>query len=251
MNAKDLTLKVIEGAVRILGSSTARGLDIVFPETCRVCSRWLNFDRERTLGLQALCCNCWHSIVRESCWVERLSVPSGQALKIVSRTVYSGIVKRLIYRLKYDGDRLLAGDLASILASGWPVVRRELDDDDPLVVPIPLHAQRRNSRGFNQSALLARQIARVAGVPCEAKALVRIKRTAPQHGLDRAKRRENLAGAFAGDSQRLAGRVIVLVDDIYTSGATLTEAAETVLACGAKRVCAFTLARALLGGGRT
>ena len=249
MLAKALTVKVIEKVGSILGSSVARGLDIVFPESCRVCARWLNFDRERTPRLQAICGHCWLAIVRESPWVEWLGAPSGQPFKIVSRTVYSGVVKKLIYKLKYDGDRLLAGDLALLLQSGWLAVRHELDDHASLVVPVPLHVERQNSRGFNQSELLARHVARVADLRLDVKALTRVKRTVPQHGLDRASRRENLAGAFKGNSQRLTGRAVVLVDDIYTSGATLTEAAQTVLACGAKRVCAFTLARALLGGG--
>lgn len=247
MGARVLAVKLLEGMVRVWDHSFCCVLDVVYPETCRVCGQWLLGNRDRTLGLRALCCQCWRSMAQEACWVEWVSSPAGDSFKIVSRTEYCGVVKKLVYKLKYDGDQLLAYDLARLLRSGWFALRQEECDNRVVVVPVPLHAERKYTRGFNQAELLAQDVAQTAGACLDVKSLIRVKRTAPQHGLTRADRRDNLTGAFQGDPKRLAGCEVVLVDDVYTSGATLIEAAQTVLACGAKSVSALTLARAVLG----
>ncbi len=113
----------------------------------------------------------------------------------------------------------------------------ELLVDADVLVPVPLHRTRLVARRFNQSALLARSISALAGVPVDVDVLRRVKATAPQVGLTRTRRSLNLQGAFkvSGDVP-LEGRAVVLVDDVLTSGATANAAARALLRGGARRV---------------
>jgi len=112
------------------------------------------------------------------------------------------------------------------------------------VVPVPLHARRLLSRGFNQSREIARLLSARRAVPILQDALVRVRRTTPQMTLAREARAENIRGAFVADSALLSGRRVLLVDDIMTTGATLEECARAMLRAGAVRVDALVLARA-------
>ena len=115
-----------------------------------------------------------------------------------------------------------------------------------LIVPVPLHRWRLWSRGFNQAALVADELARVSGVPRDHHLLLRVKSTASLRGKGRRERERIVAGAFAlaGDAKaRVAGRHIVLVDDVHASGATLRAAAKALRRSGAARVSALTWAR--------
>jgi Predicted amidophosphoribosyltransferases len=109
---------------------------------------------------------------------------------------------------------------------------------------VPLHTRRLLSRGFNQSRELARLLSARRGLPIWQNALTRVRRTVPQMELARAARAENIRGAFAADERLLAGRSVLLVDDIMTTGSTLEECARAMLAAGALRVDVLVLARA-------
>ncbi len=129
---------------------------------------------------------------------------------------------------------------------------RELLIDADLVVPVPLHRFRLWRRRFNQAAVLAHGVATIAGRPIAAQALRRVKATRPQVGLTRAQRAENLQGAFRvreAARPELAGRRILLVDDVTTSGATGNAAARVLLRAGAGSVDLLTFAS--VGDGTT
>jgi ComF family protein len=111
------------------------------------------------------------------------------------------------------------------------------------VMPMPLHPARLRERGFNQSALLARPVARALGVPCDATSLRRIRSSCDQASLPRAKRADNVRGAFAVTGHSRFGRVL-LIDDVRTTGATLAAAADTLLEAGFAEVRTLALARA-------
>lgn len=151
---------------------------------------------------------------------------------------YEGPLRQLIHLYKYKGLFPLAKPLGVMMA-------RALPRGEPLdvIVPMPLHWQRRWHRGFNQSELLARVIGQRTGLPV-ANAVGRRKSTTPQAGLTSAKRRLNVAGAFDVRKKHLvAGRSVLLVDDVFTTGATAGACAAALRRAGAERVSVLTLAR--------
>ncbi len=158
---------------------------------------------------------------------------------------YEGCLRAIVHALKYDGRRTIAPSLAARLRETGAAL---LDGAD-LVVPVPLHRCRYHRRGFNQ----AHEIARHLGPPVCA-ALRRRRHTRPQVELPAAQRHRNVRGAFAlsrswwalrGSRRRLEGQVVVLVDDVSTTGATLAECARVLKRAGVKEVRALTAARAV------
>jgi ComF family protein len=156
---------------------------------------------------------------------------------------YDGALRAIVHAFKYDGRRSLARPLGQLLREAGASV---LDGADA-VVPVPLHPWKRMRRGFNQSADLARAL----GVPVRS-VLRRSRPTRAQAGLTPGQRRRNVAGAFAlawwpwsAKPSTIAGQVLVLVDDVMTTGATLDACARVLKRAGAKEVRTLTLARAL------
>jgi ComF family protein len=144
-----------------------------------------------------------------------------------------------IQRLKYARRRMLADALGHLLAERYPFA------PDALLVPVPLHVTRLRERGFNQAVLLARRLGRARGLPVASRALVRLRATHAQPGLGATARRRNLADAFAlRPGTAIARRVVVLVDDVLTTGATADACAAVLLAAGALRVDVYTVGRA-------
>jgi len=151
---------------------------------------------------------------------------------------YEGTLRELIHLLKYGKVRPLARPLGKLLASALP---SDLVCD--AVVPVPLHWRRRLERGFNQSELLAKAVARRYGQR-PVNAVRRRRRTDAQTGLSNAERRTNVAGAFSVvRKDAVAGRRIILVDDVMTTGATAAACAGVLKRAGAQRVTLVTLAR--------
>ncbi len=151
---------------------------------------------------------------------------------------YEGALRELIHLLKYDGMKPLAGPLSAYLSRALP-----LDERFDAVVPMPLHWRRRFQRGFNQAAVLAKDVARRRKIPV-LNAVRRVRDTRTQTGLTNAKRRENVSGAFrAGPGRPLEGLRILLVDDVMTTGATGSACASALKRAGAKSVTMLTLAR--------
>ena len=155
---------------------------------------------------------------------------------------YAGALRALIHAMKYDGRESLAGPLAALMRERGP----EVLDGASLAVPVPLHWARRWQRGFNQAEALAAHL----GLPV-CRALVRRRPTRPQFGLPAARRHRNVRGAFRPARRRgrnaarlVKGAVVVLVDDVATTGATLRSCAEVLKGMGAREVRALTAARA-------
>ena len=157
---------------------------------------------------------------------------------------YDGTLRSAILALKYRGRRRAASQLGRLLAARKET--RALVTEGCVVVPVPLHPQRERQRGFNQSALVAATLGRLCGARSLPRALTRRRDTPSQTGLTAAARRANVAGAFVS-RQRAAihGRVVVLVDDVVTTGATARACAGALLDAGAREVRLVTLARAL------
>jgi ComF family protein len=158
---------------------------------------------------------------------------------------FGGLVRRALHELKYGGETRLAGPLGLAIARRWG--RAGAGGD--VLVPVPVHAERRRHRGYDQAELIAASAAAALHLPM-APLLERRRSTTAQFDLDRRARSTNVAGAFAlrpGGSARgarpLTGRWVILVDDVVTTGATLTACARPLLDGGALGVSAVTVAR--------
>lgn len=234
----------------------ARGLkgamNLLFPPRCMACGEGLAGDA-------GFCGPCWRDLrvisgLACDCCGEPLAGEGEQALCESCATtprpwargqaafVYSGTGRRLALALKFH-DRLdLVKPLsAMLLKAGQPLLRPEM-----LVAPVPMHPSRLFARRYNQAALLSRALARQARLEHIPDLLTRLRATPPQEGLTATARQENVAGSFAATPRfksRFIGRHVLLVDDVLTTGATLTACTEACLAAGALKVSVLVLAR--------
>ena len=151
---------------------------------------------------------------------------------------FEGELRELIHLFKYGRVQTLAKPLGRLLALALP---RDASFD--VIVPMPLHWRKRWQRGFNQSELLARDLGRRTHIRVSA-ALQRVRNTASQAGLTSAKRRQNVSGAFRAKKRMLAGKSVLLIDDVMTTGATAASCARALKLSGARQVTLLTLARA-------
>lgn len=154
---------------------------------------------------------------------------------------YEFPVTRLVQALKYEGALANARIFGTQLAS---MARLEAQAAQTLIVPMPLHPSRLAERGFNQSREIARVIAYRLDRPLVDAALRRVRATVHQVGLSRAARLGNLRGAFVADASVVAGKRIILVDDVVTTGSTASEAAATLVRAAATQVELWAVARA-------
>jgi ComF family protein len=169
--------------------------------------------------------------------------PFGRARAAV---IYNEVARTLVSRLKY-GDR---PELARFCARLMAGAGHELWGADALLVPVPLHPSRQRERRYNQSAELAAAVGKLTGVAVDLHLVRRVKRTRQQVGLSQDGRARNVAGAFAVHPDlmaRLAGRRVVLVDDVYTTGSTLKAVTRTLLRGGATQVDVISFARVVIG----
>jgi ComF family protein len=154
---------------------------------------------------------------------------------------YNGPARACLHALKYDGEGRLVEPLAEIMAQRW--ARAGIGGD--VLVPVPVHAARKRQRGFDQAELLARAVGRVLGLPV-ALAVRRASKTTAQHQLGRSARAANVGRAFVRDPAcdgLVRGRWPVLIDDLTTTGATLSGCAAALYESGAVAVSALALAR--------
>jgi ComF family protein len=159
---------------------------------------------------------------------------------------YSGVARRMVQGLKYRDQT----DLARWMAEWMMRAGAELLAEAELVAPVPLHRRRFFWRKFNQSAELGRAIARLAGLPFEPDAVTRVKTTRQQVGLGLKEREDNVRGAFRVLPQseiHVRGRRVLLVDDVYTTGATVSAVARALKRAGAANIDVLTFARVIPG----
>lgn len=146
--------------------------------------------------------------------------------------VYEGNARKILYGLKYGGKGYLAENAAAIME---PVLPPASSYD--MIVPVPMHRSKKSERGYCQTTLIARHLAKRTGKPLETGNLIRVRKTDPMSGLAREKRSANVRGAFeATDPGALAGKRILLVDDLLTTGSTANECARVLKKAGAASV---------------
>ena len=169
--------------------------------------------------------------------------------KAVAYGSYESGLRELIHLLKYDQVRTAASVLGRMQAEAIGSLQLDFTNGPLVVVPVPLHAKKLRQRGFNQSELIARSALKLlsgSGFELNAQVLERCRETQSQIGLSRHQRRENMRGAFTvtkpGD---IAGREVLLVDDVMTTGTTVSECARVLRRAGASKVYVATVARTL------
>ena len=235
------------------------GLDLVLPPQCLGCSAFVDSPGR-------LCGDCWTQttfIAEPLCKVCGVPFPGeGPDASIAigstcgaclasppayacarAAVVYDGVGRELAHQIKFK-DRL---ESASPLASMMVRAAREELTNIQLIVPVPLHYIRLVTRRHNQSLTLAREVARQTGIDLSVDALKRVRRTQSQVGLTASQRHRNVQGAFAVRKRHqplIAGKQIALIDDVLTTGATVSACAKTLLRAGAASVIVLTLARA-------
>lgn len=202
-------------------------LNCLFPKKCYGC------EASQTW----LCKSCFAKIKKYQGQTPRQL--TGVDDLIIAGEYHDPVLKDLIQAFKFNFNKELVVPLAALLYSkiSWPHLNKSY-----LIIPIPLHRQRLAWRGFNQSELLAREISKLTGWPinCE---LIKTKKTKEQAGLKEVERLKNQIGVFSWCGANLAGQNIMLLDDIITSGATISQAALVLKQAGAGEIVAMAVAK--------
>ena len=228
-------------------------LDVAFPPRCPSC-------RAPVAGVHQFCVECFARLRMISApMCECCGIPFAVALVAGGKCpecldeppsfararavmVYDAVSAPLITSLKFNDQWMGLRHYAAMMAASGGALLQEAE----MIVPVPLNWRRFWARKYNQAALLAYALARQSGVACVPDALRRARATTPQMRLARAERKENVKGAFAVSRRRLrrvAGKHILLVDDVVTTGATVEACAQALLKAGARQVDVIALAR--------
>jgi competence protein ComFC len=209
----------------LLQNLAAYSVDLLFPPVCGACGEPGSF----------ICRRCRQELRDSQALSGERAGADGSLAGALGLYAYKGAARSLVLALKYRSLHALAAPMGELLADYF--IAHPLPVD--LVMPVPLHSRRRRQRGFNQSELLARPLARRAALELDARSLQRIRNTSQQTRTDsREQREENVRAAFRCRI-RPEGRRVLLVDDVLTTGATLRECARTLRAAGAASVCAL------------
>ena len=221
------------------------GLDLLFPPVCGGCgrpgSRWCDTCQQNLPNLpEPVCDVCGIPLDAAGLCADCQRVrPRFNALR--SWSAFDAPVRNALHRLKYRQDVGLGDALAARLSEyvvglNWPI---------DVIVPVPLGHKRMQERGYNQVGLIARPLALSMRIAYAPHALSRVRETRTQVGLTKLERRDNVHGAFRAEGKRVKDQVVLLMDDVATTGSTLSSCAEAFYAAGARDVFALTVSRAL------
>lgn len=220
-------------------------LDLVFPPCCVGCHQVGAWLCEACLSqiprVQMPFCTLCSDVAGDDGLCTRCRISPLQIERIRSVVYFEGALRKAMHHLKYRKRVELADPLGSLMAAYW----MEHAPDVDVVVPVPLHAKRLRERGYNQAALLAREVACQVGVSLDEQTLVRHRATASQVDLNAGQRKKNMRDAFRCSSNALAGKRVMLIDDVCTTGTTLEACAIALARGNASSIQALTLARAL------
>ncbi|HET7816624.1 MAG TPA: ComF family protein [Sphingomicrobium sp.] len=235
---------------RIIRAGLRQLLNFVLPARCAGCGTIVE-------QVHSFCADCWKQVEFlgdggcRTCGHPLEATDADQCAPCLAKppriqrtraaVAYGDLSRSVAIRLKYGRKVALARTMAHYMAPLIPV-----RDDAPILVPVPLHRRRLWQRGFNQSALVARELARKTGHGTQLFALRRVKRTPPLKGMSLLQRRKTVAGAFEVDEAvELRGKTVVLVDDVLTTGSTANACARALTRAGAARVELVAWARVI------
>lgn len=222
-------------------------LDVLYPPVCPFC---------RTVSPEGICQKCSRKIVyikspacmrcgkplesdRTEFCLDCLRKKGSCIRQGCALWLHREPVSEALYNFKYKNKRSWGRIFALELAENYGSRLKKWDIDQ--IIPIPLHPSREKKRGFNQALLIGEELGKITGIECHRDVLFRIRKTIPQKCLDPGERRENLRGAFAVSRRWQPVDNILLVDDIYTTGATLEKAAKMLRKAGARNIYFLTL----------
>ena len=226
-------------------------LDAIYPRACVVCGQPMEFHRRNNSErVHEECKSLLKPVDGPVCGKCGKKVKSGQVLcadcnnteRIFDGAVavfeYNNALKESIYRFKYDNKREYASSFAYMIAERNSKIYEYWQPD--LIIPVPMHPEKKKIRGYNQAELLAKETADIFRINMEAETLIRKKMTIPLKELDTKSRYKNLSGAFEVKGS-LKGKRILLMDDIYTTGATFDSCANALKKAGADKVYGTSL----------
>ena len=221
--------------------------DILYPPRCPGCDEVMNPEerrdgfcvvcRKKVIRATEPCCKCCGKPLFETsseycrdCDNKRHIFSQGRAIY-----VYEGILRDAMYRFKYSNRRAYAISFAMDAKREHKAWVEAMGIE--LIVPVPMFWAKERQRGYNQAVVLAKALGREFGIPVETRAVRRTENTKPQKELNISERRQNLKNAFNISRNVVKSKKILLVDDIYTTGATLDAVSGTLIASGAYSVC--------------
>ncbi len=222
-------------------------LNFVFPPVCANCKKpgaliCANCLQTIPWLKEPICSHCGRVVSRP---MSRCSAclrnPLFPVQQVCAATLFATPIPDMIHQMKYNGAFALAEPLANIMVEAWQRWQMPVS----LVIGVPLHPDREKKRGYNQSDLLVTHFCKRLNLEDGRHALQRVRNTPPQVGLNMNDRQSNVSNAFEADRAKVAGKSVLLVDDVCTTGNTLKASAEALLDAGAKRVSGYCLARAL------
>ncbi len=236
----------------VLREMSETAIVFLYPAKCRVCDDLLGVAR-----VPYICADCWQDIqFLEPPWCDICGIPGVNGLcdacatspprygQLRTVALYQTTLQQAIHLFKFEKRKVFARHLVQLINAHIPVDCDVATYD--FVLPIPIHKKRLRERGFNQATLLAAGIAEAAGVPVLTNTLVRKRHTVAQSSLDREARQQNIVGAFdvlAPDIIR--GKRLLVIDDVFTTGATIREAVNELWTVDPAEIDVLTLARTL------
>ncbi len=212
----------------IFNRLTSIGLDLVFPPRCAGCGQIDTY----------WCSSCQREI--DLLTLTEHIEPKAPLQAVAAAGWHVDKLREAVQALKYENARAVAKPLGEKLATCLRQYKWTID----MIVPVPLHTKRLAERGYNQAQLLAEVVSTISEIRCEADALQRVRETQSQVTVSGAERLVNIQDAFSANTQLVEGQSILIIDDVYTTGSTLSACGEALLSAGAKVVYGLTVTAA-------
>lgn len=208
--------------------------NLIFPNVCGFCGQKIEYGH--------ICIKCLHDIK----YYGLTYFPFNQNMnfdELYCNYLYDGVVRSKILEYKFSHKRYLCKTFAEGMIYRFQKIKPEFD----LIIPVPIHRSRMKERGYNQSELIAKIVAKKIGIKYDTKILVKLNKNKKQSKLTKDERIKNVRGIFeVRNSNRLKSKAILLIDDIYTTGATVNECSKVLKKAGATDVFVYTVAKATI-----